>query len=186
VAGELAVATLLAGPTAYAVTSIGHSTTGSMPSAGPTISQGGPGGFGGRFGGGGGFPGGGPSAGGGGGAQGGDAEKSLVNYLLAHRGSAEYLVAVQGAGNAEPLILATGKPVIAMRGFTGSDNAPTLNQLEALVKAGKLKYVLLNENGGGAGGPGGGARLSAVTNWVESHGAEVSYGNTSSGTLYRL
>jgi hypothetical protein len=75
----------------------------------------------------------------------------LVNYLKAHKGSAKYLVAVNGSGQSAPIILATGQPVVTMGGFNGSDPAPTLAQLQHLVSSGQLHYVLL-----GAGGPGGG------------------------------
>jgi hypothetical protein len=74
----------------------------------------------------------------------------LVNYLKAHKGSARYLVAVNGSGQSAPIILATGQPVVTMGGFNGSDPAPTLAQLQHLVSSGQLHYVLLG--GGGAGG----------------------------------
>lgn len=217
-AGLLAV---LAGPAAYAVTTVRTTASGPTPSAGPAgagfVGPGGlriagrapfagfPGGgelpgAGGFPGGGfpgGGLPGGGPAAAGGFpggtlptggfpggfGPRGGDGaavDRTLITYLQAHRGGAEYLVAVQGAASAEPIILATGQPVIAMGGFTGSDPTPTAAQLEALVKAGKLRYILL----GSGGGPGGGGG-SDVSSWVTSHGKAVNYGATSaSGTLY--
>ena len=72
----------------------------------------------------------------------------LLHYLESHQGSAEYLVAVQGSQTAAPYILESGRAVIAMGGFTGSDPTPTLAQFEALVKAGKVRYVVI---GGGAG-----------------------------------
>ena len=64
----------------------------------------------------------------------------------------------QGAGSIE---LASGAPVMAMGGFSGSDPAPTLDQLQSLVASGQLRYVLL-----GGGGPGGGSK-SDICAWVD-------------------
>ena len=81
----------------------------------------------------------------------------MIRYLEAHQGSAKYLVAATGSQTTAPIIIATGKPVVTIGGFNGSDNAPTVAQLADLVRSGQLRYVLL---GGGGGGPGGGNRRS--------------------------
>ena len=61
--------------------------------------------------------------------------------------------------------LATGQPVMAMGGFSGSDPTPTLAQLQSYVASGQLRFVLLN--GGGGGGPiGRGGAASSVSTWV--------------------
>jgi 4-amino-4-deoxy-L-arabinose transferase-like glycosyltransferase len=147
----LGLTAVLGGPVAYSVVTVSHSVTGSFAAAGPTVTAG----FGGRFG----IPGGIGSLGTPPGAPS-DANTStqpnaLEKYLLANRGDAQYLVAVEGAQSAEPLILATGAPVIAMGGFSGSDSAPTLAEFQRLVATKKVRYVLL---GSGMGGnfPGGG------------------------------
>jgi 4-amino-4-deoxy-L-arabinose transferase-like glycosyltransferase len=163
-ASILATASVLAGPAAYSITTVNNASGGTFASAGPSTGGGigGPGGPGGGFGGPGGLPGGvGASsaasaaarlrtAGGalslrgafgtGGGS---NADPALVSFLEKHQGSAEYLVAVTGSQTAAPLILATGKPVIAMGGFNGSDPAPTLSQFKQLVATGKVHYVLV-------------------------------------------
>jgi 4-amino-4-deoxy-L-arabinose transferase-like glycosyltransferase len=223
-AGTVAAASLLAGPAAYSLTTLGTTTSG-IATAGPTASTGGlgaggaPGGPGGRSGPGGAptgthtgaLPGnatgmgGAPAARTGGGGSGGgasNADEGLVHYLERHQGSSEYLVAVNGSQTAAPFILESGKAVIAMGGFGGTDPAPTLSQFEQLVATGKLHYVYVSSGGaaGGAGGAGGGAlpgtraggqtttTASAVDSWVEKHGTVVSssaYGGSSgSGTLY--
>ena len=46
----------------------------------------------------------------------------LAQYLLAHQGSARCLAATQSAMQAAPLILSTGQSVMAIGGFSGSDN----------------------------------------------------------------
>jgi len=237
-AGAVATVALLAGPTAYALTTV-HTATNGIATAGPATADSGagggpgggggvPGGFrggagagsasgalgrgappsGGPPGGFGGAPptgagtgsatargalgaGGGPAtAGGGGGGGGGGMTVStkLIAYLESHQGSAEYLVAVQGSQTAAPYILESGRAVIAMGGFTGTDPTPTLAQFEALVKAGKVHFVLIGGGGGGAGG-GGSSTSSAIDTWVTAHGTVVpssAYGGSSSGTLYEV
>ena len=42
-----------------------------------------------------------------------------------------------------PIIIQTGKAVVTIGGFTGSDPAPTVARLEQMVANGDLKYVLL-------------------------------------------
>jgi 4-amino-4-deoxy-L-arabinose transferase-like glycosyltransferase len=247
-AGVVAAASLLAGPAAYSITTVGSPSTGALASAGPATTGGGPGGGfggpGGLAGGPGGPPGavGGPSGAGsfsgslgagafaGGapprlptgsvGAAGGfgppgaaagreTASAGLISYLRSHRGSAKYLVAVNGSMQAAPIILASGQPVITMGGFNGSDPAPTLAQLQAMVSSGQVHYILLGGGGPGGGGPGGGvgsvgaggfggppgpggsqagsANRSAIEQWVTANGKEIpssEYGGSTTGTLY--
>jgi hypothetical protein len=109
--------------------------------------------------------------------------QGLVDYLERHQGSATYLVAVNGSEAAAPFILQSGKPVIAMGGFTGSDPAPTLSEFEHLVATGRAHHVYIP---GGTGD--GGTTTGAVEAWVEKHGTVVpsaAYGGGSGGrTLY--
>ncbi|MEV4574027.1 glycosyltransferase family 39 protein [Nonomuraea jabiensis] len=151
----------LAGPAAYAVTPLGSQVNGTNPTAGPNAGQMGFGRMGGRFRGGE-FPGG--RAGFMGGGPGGGISDSMVKYLLANQGKATWLVAVNSAMQASPTILSTGRPVLAMGGFTGSDAAMTVDRLKELISAGQLRYVL---SGGDRGGPGRGN--TEVTTWVQQN-----------------
>lgn len=211
-AAGMALAAILAGPTAYSVVTATSAHTGSIVAAGPAsvsagFGAGGGGGFGGGqdgppggFGGGtsptGGFPGAaagslpGTAAGGfpgqgiaGGGRDGGaTADQALLDYLVQNRGNATWIVAVTGAQSAAEIELETGLPVMGMGGWSGSDNAPTLAQLQADVASGKLRYVLVS--GGGFGGHGG---SSEITSWITANGKTVTVtGSTSGGTLYDL
>ncbi len=114
--------------------------------------------------------------------------QSLLGYLETNRGGAKYLVAVQSSQQAAPTIIATGEPVIAMGGFSGSDPAMTVSQLADLVEQGQLRFVLVSGNGGG-GGPGGSSN-TGVQQAVASVGKAVDaseYGGQSTGgTLYDL
>jgi hypothetical protein len=73
----------------------------------------------------------------------------MVNYLLAQQGSTKYLVATTNANTAAPIILETGKAVMALGGFTGSDPILTPDELSKLVANGTVRFFILG--GGGAG-----------------------------------
>ncbi len=171
----VAAVTLLAGPTAYAVTTVLHPVTGSLVAAGPSTS-GAAGGAGGGAGGGTGGPG--TS----------NTESALVEYLEAHRGSAKYIVAAFGSQTSASIIIASGDPVITIGGFSGSDPAPTLAQFEQLVASGQVRYVLVSGTGGGGGfggGPGGSGSTSSISSWVTTHGKQVTVtGSTGTAALY--
>ena len=156
-----AVVAVLAGPATYSFATVGRSLNGDNVTGGPVSASFGRGGFGGS----------------------GSTDTQLVDYLVAHQGSAKYLVAASGTQSTASIIIATGKPVVTIGGFTGSDPAPTVAQLAAMVKSGQLKYVLLGE-GGGRGGPGGGS--NDIATWVKAHGKAVSGVSTSGGTLYAV
>jgi len=167
VSAGVATAALLAGPTAYALTTVANVRTGPLAAAGPTsLVRGGPGGLGNQA-----------------------VDQALVDYLQAHKGNATYLVAAPGSQSSAPIIIATGQPVITIGGFNGGDPAPTLAQFQKLVADGKVRYVLVGNGGfgglgggpgGGPGGPGGGS--SAISEWVTANGHQVDYGG--SATLY--
>jgi 4-amino-4-deoxy-L-arabinose transferase-like glycosyltransferase len=171
VAGGLAAAALLAGQAAYAIDTVGTAYGGGDPAAGPAVP--GASGFGG------------PGARGGFGGPGGTTDQALLDYLVANRGTATWIVAVDGAGAAAPIQLATGQPVMAMGGFSGSDNAPNLTGFKASVASGQLRFVLLGRGGPGGGGgfgigrPGSGA--STVARWVTASCTQVGLGAGAAG-----
>jgi 4-amino-4-deoxy-L-arabinose transferase-like glycosyltransferase len=114
-----------------------------------------------------------------------------VDYLLANKTSAEFLVAVEGAQAAESIIIATGQPVMALRGFSGSDPWPTLAKFQELVTAGKVRYLLVGGGSpAGSSGAGAGDAYSDIEQWVAQHGTVVppsKYAGVSQGsTLYQL
>jgi 4-amino-4-deoxy-L-arabinose transferase-like glycosyltransferase len=109
-------------------------------------------------------------------------DAALIDYLVANRGRATWIVAATSSQEAGPLELATGLPVMAMGGFTGSDPAPTLDQLKAYVASGQLRYVLVDSGNGGGGGPV--ATSSERTAWVTSACTLVDYGGSGTSSLY--
>jgi 4-amino-4-deoxy-L-arabinose transferase-like glycosyltransferase len=97
---------------------------------------------------------------------------ALVNYLEHHEGSAADLVAVTGSKTAAKFILLSGKPVIAMGGYTGLDPAPTLGVFEHLVATGTFHYVFAR--GVPEGARSGQTNTAAVDAWLLKHGNVVS------------
>jgi 4-amino-4-deoxy-L-arabinose transferase-like glycosyltransferase len=202
----LGIGILLAGPLVYTINTMSTGYSSGDPRPGPAVVSdtnqggfgGGPGGNGGGQGGG--FAGGTPpsgtgfGAGAGGGTFGGGtgsagtslggngSDSALATYLEANKGSSTWIVAMTSAMQAGSLELATGDSVMAMGGFSGTDPAPSLAQIQAYVASGQLRFVLVGGNGGGGGGS---STASAVSTWVASVGKVVDYGG-SSGTLYDL
>lgn len=84
----------------------------------------------------------------------------LVAHLEAHTTDGSFRFATTNSTTASPYIIATGKPVIALGGFTGSEPILTLAQLQTLVVNGTMRCFLLS---GGGGRPGG---SSSATAWV--------------------
>jgi 4-amino-4-deoxy-L-arabinose transferase-like glycosyltransferase len=74
-------------------------------------------------------------------------DPSLVSYLETHQGNAHYLVATLNALTAAPIILESGKPVMALGGFSGIDQILTTNQLASLVANGEVRYFWLPPSG---------------------------------------
>ena len=185
-------AALLVGPLMFSVQTAATAHTGSLPTAGPTLSGstgrgapggGGPGGGGpGAMGG----PGGqlapptgtgatGPGAAGpGGGGPGGggllDASTpsaGLTSVLTQDASQYTWIAATTGSQNASGYQLATGYSVMPIGGFNGSDPSPTLAQFQQWVADGDVHWYI---SGGGMGGPGGAASgtSSQISEWVES------------------
>ncbi len=197
-AAALGLAMLLAGPAAYAVDTMQTAYAGGDPSAGPqaTSTDGGLGADGGSRGGlaaagmtgapGGLAPAGmtgAPGGGGPGGGAGAPLDTATLDYLVANQGDATWLVAVSDATSAGQIEISTGRAVMAMGGFSGSDNALTLQQLQALVASGELRFVSAGGGGDGRGGPNGASPngqggTSGVSSWVTSSCTAVSVGSS--------
>ena len=183
----------LLGPAAYTLATVATPSAGAIPLAGPaSAARGGCGGGGGGFPGGGqaqgrlpggtgtgqtpgGFPGGGPGGGGGGfgGLLNGTSVGSQLTKLLENGADGyRWVAAATGANNAASYQLASGKPIMAIGGFNGSDPAPTLAQFQKYVADGKVHYFIGGGGFGGGGfggGPGGGSgSSSSIATWVSS------------------
>jgi len=120
-------------------------------------------------------------AGGPGGLGGNTAVASALTRLLTN-GAAGYrwAAATVGAESAAPLQLASGKPVMAIGGFNGTDATPTLAQFERLVAAGGIHYFVGANQASFGGGSGPAAQITA---WVRAHFTAETVGGV---TVYNL
>jgi 4-amino-4-deoxy-L-arabinose transferase-like glycosyltransferase len=82
----------------------------------------------------------------------------LITYLEANTQDMKYLVAVPSAQIGARLVLATGRPVLYMGGFTGQDDVVNAEHLAELVADGELRYVLY---GNAPGKP-------EIANWLQT------------------
>ena len=93
-----------------------------------------------------------------------------------------------GSMGTADLALRTGASVMAIGGFTGGDDSPTLEQFQGYVADGQVRYFIASDRGpggpGSPGGPGGGSGASTeITEWVEQTFTPVDVGGT---TVYDL
>ncbi|GAA3289538.1 hypothetical protein GCM10020295_01630 [Streptomyces cinereospinus] len=112
-------------------------------------------------------------------------QRAVLDYAVEHSGGASISLAVEGGANAtSAFILNSDANVIGMGGYTGSDNAPSVDQLEQWTADGELRFVL----GSGSGGPGGflsrmgGGAATERSEWISGHCTEVpasAYGGSS-------
>jgi 4-amino-4-deoxy-L-arabinose transferase-like glycosyltransferase len=179
----------LAAPAAYTLTTVSTPHTSAIPTAGPATGGGpfgtgrpgfGPANRGASPTGGaipnGGFPnGGGPPTGannsnipnfGGGGAGGGLLNSSepgtKLTALLKKSSGYRWTAATIGANNAAGYQLATGKAIMAIGGFNGTDPTPTLAQFRNYVRTHQIHYFI-NAAGGGS------STSSQIVQWVQQN-----------------
>lgn len=67
----------------------------------------------------------------------------LLAFLRTNTRGTRFLLAMPSAMEAAPYILATGKPVMALGGFSGADAILTPTHLAALIHSGAVRYFLL-------------------------------------------
>jgi 4-amino-4-deoxy-L-arabinose transferase-like glycosyltransferase len=143
-AAALGVVAVLAGPTAYAVSTLGVAHRGGGPTVGPAHPETG---FGRGF---------------------GEAEDNPELDALLRATKTKWSAAISGSSAAAGLELSTGTAVMAIGGFTGSDPAPRLGQFKADVSAGKVAYYIVTKDwrGRAGGWPGNGRNHRGITDWV--------------------
>lgn len=138
------VAAALLGTSGYAFATAATTHSGSIPLSGPRTQQGG-------------------------GMREGGSATEVVQLLKAT--DTQWAAATVGAQSAASLQLASGRPVIAIGGWNGSDPAPTLDEFKALVAEGKVRYFV----SGGQGGRGN----NEIAEWVAAnHQATTAGGQT--------
>jgi 4-amino-4-deoxy-L-arabinose transferase-like glycosyltransferase len=106
---------------------------------------------------------------------------ALSAALKTNASSYTWVAAAIGSNTASGYQLASGKPVMAIGGFNGSDPSPTLAQFEKLVSEKKIHYFI---GGSGIGAANGGSNASSqISTWVASHFTATTVGGV---TLYDL
>lgn len=70
-------------------------------------------------------------------------EENLISYLQARQGTSKFLAATRNIRDASPLILETGKPVMAINGFS-VDHILTTEQLKQAVAQGDVRFFVIN------------------------------------------
>jgi hypothetical protein len=93
-----------------------------------------------------------------------------------------WAAATSGAQAAAPLELASGRPVIGIGGFTGSDPAPTLSQFQQYVASGQISYFVDDGRGGGGHNDSSGP-ATKITAWVTANFTASTIGGV---TVYDL
>jgi 4-amino-4-deoxy-L-arabinose transferase-like glycosyltransferase len=100
------------------------------------------------------------------------ADPQLMAFLTSHYHDERFYLATLSSQQAAPIIIATGKPVMAMGGFAGTDPILTPESLSQMVQQKELRFVLIST--GGRGGFGGrAAEQSSVIDWIQQHGKVV-------------
>jgi len=150
----------LLGTTSFTLATAATAHSGGTPSSGPAAASGR--GFG----------------GGQRGFGGGQTEAEVIDLLK--NTTTKWAAAQSGAMQSAGLALSSGRPVLAIGGFSGSDPAPTLRQFQQYVADGDIHYFVA----GGRGGFGGGRGTSGeIQTWVEQSFAPRTVGGT---TVYDL
>ena len=87
--------------------------------------------------------------------------------LQANASSYRWMAAAVGANTAAGYQLATGKPVLAIGGFNGTDAAPSLAQFKQYVAAKKLHFFI--GSGTGMRADSGSTNAQQITAWVQQN-----------------
>jgi 4-amino-4-deoxy-L-arabinose transferase-like glycosyltransferase len=152
----VAAATLfgLAAPTAFSIYNVAHSPSGPGTMSGPSRDAG----FGDRP------PGSRPT------------DETALAGLVEHVDS-RWAAATVGSHLASSLELKAGVSVMAIGGFSGADNSPTLAQFQAYVGDGQVRYFIADSRGGPPGRESGSA--ADITTWVKQNFTPTDVGGTS-------
>lgn len=91
--------------------------------------------------------------------------QALLDYLTANTQDVEYLMAVPSSMQGADYVIATGRPVLYLGGFSGQDKVVAAGELARMVADGELRYLYWNA-GGGSGFGGQRGNPSDISAWV--------------------
>ncbi len=113
------------------------------------------------------------------------ADTSITALLNATRST--WAAAVIGSQSAAAYELSTDTAVMAIGGFSGTDQSPTLAQFQQYVAEGRITYFIAgggrDGGGGGSFGRGSSGTAEQITSWVEQNYQATTVSNT---TIYTL
>jgi 4-amino-4-deoxy-L-arabinose transferase-like glycosyltransferase len=91
---------------------------------------------------------------------------AVTALLKQNAGSYTWAAATVGSNSAAGYQLASGKPVMAIGGFNGTDPAPSLARFQQYVRDGRLHYFLPGRTMPSRGGTSGSDNGQQITSWV--------------------
>ncbi|WP_273708711.1 ArnT family glycosyltransferase [Leuconostoc mesenteroides] len=106
---------------------------------------------------------------------GGEVNNQLLSYTKKHQGNAKYLFATTDSNSASGYIIKSGKAVMAIGGYNGTDPTMSLSEFKKLVKSGQLKYFVMGNNSKTSSG-----QISKILTWVKKNGTKVTYSSSTS------
>jgi 4-amino-4-deoxy-L-arabinose transferase-like glycosyltransferase len=68
-------------------------------------------------------------------------DRALLTYLESHTQDIQYLMAVPSSMQGADYVIATGRPVLYVGGFNGSDTVVTADELAQMVSRDQLRYI---------------------------------------------
>ena len=90
--------------------------------------------------------------------------KKLISFLDSHIKNEKYDLVVSSSNAAAEMIIKSGRSIMPLGGFTGSDKILSLSQFKELVKKGEVRYVLTG---------GMGRNSQDIMSWVQKNGKLV-------------
>ncbi|MCP4422389.1 MAG: dolichyl-phosphate-mannose--protein mannosyltransferase [Chloroflexi bacterium] len=87
------------------------------------------------------------------------ADSNLLSYLEANTQDVEYLMAVGSSMQGAEYVIASGRPVLYMGGFSGGDPVVDADDISQMVADGELRYILLGGNNRGG--------QQEIVSWVQ-------------------
>ena len=72
-------------------------------------------------------------------------QNAVLEYTLANTPPGSYLLVTLSSNQASPYILATGRPVMTLGGFSGNDDIFTLEELALKFQSGELRFMLMSQ-----------------------------------------
>jgi 4-amino-4-deoxy-L-arabinose transferase-like glycosyltransferase len=94
----------------------------------------------------------------------GSENKKLIEFLDSHVKNEKYALVVSSSNAAASMIIESGKSIMPLGGFSGSDKILTLNEFKEMVKKGEIRYVLTG---------GMGRNSQDIMSWVQENGKLV-------------